>query len=186
MSISIKIGRPPQKTAFASRPEGPEKTVGVSLNMRRNLRGDLMIFDHADIDIVLDVEKMKIISFPKEALNDMVYGAQDRLFKFLSRKGVVDPETVMGGNIFGSIEADIFPSQELNAETMAIINIARYIDDERPYFEFVDKYEELTTDRFTDPDEEASTELGDVPHEASKGSLRPGYNFGPYWQNYTL
>ena len=68
---------------------------------------------------------------------------------------------------------------------MALINVSKWIDEERPYFEFAEKFGELTVDRFTDPDEEASTELGEVPHEETKGALRPGYNFGPYWQSYT-
>tara|TARA_R110000851_G_scaffold254634_2_gene407167 strand:+ start:2987 stop:3547 length:561 start_codon:yes stop_codon:yes gene_type:complete len=186
MSINISVGAPEQKNAFAAPPEKPEKTVGVKLNMRRSLKGDLMIFDHADIDIILDGEKKIITVFPKEVLNDMAYGAQDRLFKFLARKGVITPESVQGGNVFGSMEALIMPSSELSSERMALINIAKWIDEERPYFEFIEKHEDLATDRFTDPDEEYSTELGEVPHEDQKGSLRPGYNFGPYWQNYTL
>mgnify|MGYP003645128268 CR=1 FL=1 len=186
MSISISVGQPEQKNAFATQPEKPEKTIGVKLNMRRSLKGDIMIFDHADIDIVLDVEKKTITVFPKEVLNDMTYGAQDRLFKFLVKKGVITPESVQGGNVFGSMEALIMPSSELSSERMALINIAKWVDEERPYFEFVEKHKDLAAERFTDPDEEASTELGEVPHEVSKGSLRPGYNFGPYWQNYTL
>ena len=186
MAISISVGRPSQETAFAAPPAKPEKTVGVKLNMRRSLKGNIMIFDHADIDIVIDGEKKEILTFPKESLSDMVYGAQDRLFKYLAQKGVIERDSIQGGNVFGSMEALIAPSSELSSERMALINIAKWIDEERPYFEFVEKHEELGVDRFTDPDEEASTELGEVPHEETKGSLRPGYNFGPYWQNYTL
>ena len=129
---------------------------------------------------------MEIVTFPKESLNDMAYGAQDRLFSYLSRKGIVTRDSVQGGNVFGSLEAAIIPSKELAPDRMALINIAKWIDEERPYFEFVEEHEELGTDRFTNPDEEESTELGEVPHEETKGSLRPGYNYGPYWQNYTL
>ena len=68
---------------------------------------------------------------------------------------------------------------------MALINISKWVDEERPYFEFAEKFGELMVDRFTDPEEEDSTELGEVPHEEEKGTLRPGYNYGPYWQNYT-
>ena len=186
MAISIGIGRPPQKTAFASPPDRPEKTVGVKLNMRRALNGNIMIFDHADIDIVLDYKNMEIVTFPKEGMSDLVYGAQDRLFKFLVKKGIVIPETVQGGNVFGSIEAKIVSSEDMSSDRMALINIAKWIDEERPYFEFVEAHSDLQTDRFTSPDEEESTELGEVPHEETKGSLRPGYNYGPYWQNYTL
>ena len=80
----------------------------------------------------------------------------------------------------------MFPSEKYNAINLLIINISKWMDEERPYFEFGDKYEDMMTDRFVDPDNEDSTELGEVPHGETKGTLRPGYNYGPYWQNYTL
>ena len=49
----------------------------------------------------------------------------------------------------------------------------------------MEEYEDMQADRLTDPDEESSTELGEVPHDDSKGNLKPGYNYGPYWQSYT-
>ena len=49
----------------------------------------------------------------------------------------------------------------------------------------MDKFEEVETEQFVEPTEEESTELGEVPHDAQKGNIRPGYSYGPYWQNYT-
>ena len=69
---------------------------------------------------------------------------------------------------------------------MTLVNIDAFIDEERPYFEFVDNFEEMDEDRFLEPEDELSTELGEVPHEDVKGNIRPGYNFGPYWQSYML
>jgi hypothetical protein len=43
----------------------------------------------------------------------------------------------------------------------------------------------METERFADPEEEESTELGEVPHGEQKGVLRPGYNYGPYWMTYS-
>ena len=163
-----------------------EKVATIELKMRKTLAGDLMIGDHADIDIVIMVADGKIMLFPKEELNDIAYGTQDRLFKFLSRKGIVMPDSIQGGNVYGSLQASMFPSEKYNAINLSIINISKWMDEERPYFEFGDKYEDMMTDRFVDPDNEDSTELGEVPHGETKGTLRPGYNYGPYWQNYTL
>ena len=95
------------------------------------------------------------------------------------------PESVQGGSIYGSMEAKIQNSTDFDAENMAIVNISRWMDSERPYFEFMDEYEEMEMERYVDPDEEDSTELGEVPQEAEKGALRPGYNYGPYWMSYT-
>tara|TARA_R100000005_G_C4972001_1_gene184640 strand:- start:55 stop:603 length:549 start_codon:yes stop_codon:yes gene_type:complete len=180
MAIEIKVGK-------AAPEEEKKKPIisQVDLNMTKTLDGDLMIFDHADIDIVIMPKKSKIVAFPKDIMSEVIYGAQDRLFKYLTKKGIVKPDSIVGGSVYGSIEAVILPSDKLKPINLAILNISKWIDTERPYFEFVEEYEDMQTDRLTDPDEEDSTELGEVPHEETKGTLRPGYNYGPYYQSYT-
>ena len=178
MPVSIKIGKP------AAPPE-EKPVVTVNLNIRKTLDGDFMIFDHADIDIIIMKEKQKVVAFAKDVMSEVVYGAQNRLFKFLMKKGMIRVDSVVGGSIYGSLQADLLPSQDWNNIRLAIVNIEKFIDEERPYFEFVEDVEEMQTDRLTDPDAADSTALGEVPHEETKGTLRPGYNYGPYWQSYT-
>lgn len=178
MAVSIKIGKPPAP------PEDPPVAT-VNLNIRKTLDGDIMIFDHADIDIIIMKEKQKIVAFPADVMSEVVYGAQNRLFTFLMKKGMIRIDSVTGGSIYGSLQADLLVSEEWNNVRLAIINIEKFIDEERPYFEFVEDVEEMQVDRLTDPDAEDSTELGEVPHEETKGTMRPGYNYGPYWQSYT-
>lgn len=178
MSVAIKIGS--DKSQAKSEP-----VAKVELNVRKTLDGDIMIFDHADIDIIVMREKQKIVSFPKDMMSEVVYGAQNRLYKYLRKKGLVRIDSIVGGSIYGSLEAELLPSEEFNNINLAVINISKWIDEERPYFEFIEEYEEMHTDRLTDPTEEESTELGEVPHEDSKGTLRPGYNYGPYYQSYS-
>ena len=180
MAIQIKVGKE------ASEQEDVKPVVSeVELNMRKTLDGDLMIFDHADMDIIIMVKKLKIVAFPKDIMSEVVYGAQDRMFNFLTKKGIIKFDTVVGGSVYGSVEGELLSSEELNPVNLAIVNISKWIDSERPYFEFVEEYEDMQADRLTDPDEEDSTELGEVPHDATKGNLKPGYNYGPYWQSYT-
>ena len=128
--------------------------------------------------------KNKVLAIAKDIMSEMVYGAEDRLFSFLIKKGLVSPDSVQGGSVYGSMEGQLLPSDELNVINMTILNIAKYIDEERPYFEFVEKFDEMETEYFTEPDEEESTELGEVPQEVEKGTIRPGYSYGPYFQNY--
>ena len=59
MDIKITVGSKVQET--------------ISLNARKSLDGSLMIFDHQDIDIVLMLEKKKVITFPKEILDEFIY-----------------------------------------------------------------------------------------------------------------
>jgi len=157
----------------------------IELQLRRSMNGDYYISDHSDIDIIIMKEKKKVLTIAKDLMSSLVYGAQDRLFDFLTKKGLIDPESVQGGSVYGSMEGTLLSSQELNPINMAILNVSRWIDEERPYFEFMDKFEEMEEERFTEPGEEESTELGEVPHEEEKGSIRPGYSYGPYWQSYT-
>ena len=72
-------------------------TVGVSvtnnnlntfegkLKIRKAINGDIMIFDHNDIDIMILKEQKKVVAFAKEILTDSVYGAETRLFDFLRK-----------------------------------------------------------------------------------------------------
>ena len=83
MAIVVKIG------AGAN-----AATVRLEMDVRKSINGDLMIFDHGDIDIVLSASKNKVIAFPKETMNDLVYGAQNRLFTYLRKKGLVIPESI--------------------------------------------------------------------------------------------
>ena len=74
MPVVIKIG-----------PEANAKKVRLEIDARQALNGDVMIFDHGDIDIVLSTAKNKIIAFPKDTMNDLVYGAQNRLMSHLMK-----------------------------------------------------------------------------------------------------
>jgi|TARA_R110000823_G_scaffold11344_1_gene38731 hypothetical protein len=184
MTINVTVGGAAEQLQAANKKDSPV-VANLKMKARRAINGDIMVFDHADIDVVMSPTTSKIVAFAKEAMSDLVYGAQDRLFSFLSKKGIVDRSSVQAGNVYGSMEGMMLSGVDRDSFRMALINVSKWIDEERPYFEFAEKFGELTVDRFTDPDEEASTELGEIPHEEEKGSLRPGYNYGPYWQNYT-
>jgi hypothetical protein len=175
MPIIIKIG-----------PGSNDAKVRLEMDIRRSMNGDLMIFDHGDIDIVLSTTKNKIIAFPKETMNDLVYGAQNRLFAHLRKKGLVVAESIQGGSFYGSFEAlmETASTEELSTPKMALINISKFIDEERPYFESTEAIISLADDELIHPDKEDSTELGEVPHETEKGSIYPGYVRDPYALGY--
>ena len=184
MTIKVTVGGDEEQIQAATEKDSPA-IASVKMKMRRAMNGDIMVFDHADVDVVMSPTTSKIVAFAKETMSDLVYGAQDRLFSFLSKKGIIDRGTVQAGNVYGSMEGAILSGVDRDSFRMALINLSKWIDEERPYFEFLEKFDDLSTDRFTDPEPEESTELGEVPHKDVKGTLRPGYNYGPYWQNYT-
>ena len=67
-----------------------------------------------------------------------------------------------------------------------MLSLAKWIEKERPYFEYGEEYEDLVNNRVTEPDTEESTELGEVPQDKQKGSIVPGYYRSPYWMSYIL
>tara|TARA_R110000824_G_scaffold302749_2_gene490527 strand:+ start:7045 stop:7581 length:537 start_codon:yes stop_codon:yes gene_type:complete len=174
MAVVVKIGK--AETA----------TVRLELDVRKSMNGDLMIFDHGDIDIVLSTKNNKITAFPKEVMNDLVYGAQNRLFAHLRKKGLVTAESVQSGAFYGSLEAlmEQGATPELSTPKLALINISNFIDEERPYFESEEAIVSMADDELIHPEKEDSTELGEVPQHVEQGSIRPGFIRDPYSLSY--
>jgi hypothetical protein len=175
MSITIRVGN-----------EANKKLVTLEMDIRKSLSGDLMIFDHGDIDIVLSSANNKVFAFPKEVISDYVYGAQNRLFTFLRKRGVIIPESIQAGSFYGSFEATMEKpkDEEMSAAKMALLNISNFITEERPYFESTEAIISMADDEYIDPDKEDSTELGEVPQAVKQGSMRKGFVRDPYAMNY--
>ena len=184
MAINITIGEKPKpapqdvepiKISIGEKAKEKVPENKYTLNARKSLDGNIMIFDHRDIDIVIMPKKRKVMAFPKEVYDETnVYETQDRLFKFLSRKGVVELDSVQGGNIFMSMEAKYPKSDEYNATQIIMMNLGKFIEQEKPYYEYEAAWEDEQERRLTEPEPEESTELDtDKYHSAEKGSLRP-------------
>jgi hypothetical protein len=123
MGIKIKIGKSQKVDPFVRKFE---------LKIRKSLDGNLMIFDHADIDIVVMPSKNKVLALPKETMGDAVYGAQNRLFSHLRRKGLIAMDSIQASNIYGSMEALMAENEQVDPVKMILMNIDKFIDEERP------------------------------------------------------
>ena len=162
-----------------------ETQATVTIDVRKTLGGDLVIYDHEDVDIVISPKNKNIIAFAKDEVNDIVYDAQSRLFDYLVKKGVVKRESVQGANVYGALEGAL---EEASAEgvdslQVAVLNVTKFMEEEAPRFMYQRMYDEQEEDRLTDPDGEESTELGEVPHKREKGSIRPGIYRNAYMHN---
>lgn len=169
--------------------EKQKEKITLQLETRKTIDGNIMIFDHMDMDIVVMTGKEKrIIAFPKKTLTEEVYRSQSRLFEYLHRYGLVEIAFVRGGNVHGALEAPLLESTEVDTSNidLAIYNIHGFLKREKPYEDFMTDYEDLVNDDFVDPTTKDSTDLGEVPQDAEKGSIRPGYNYSPYWMSYML
>ena len=154
--------------------------MNYQLKLRSALNGDLIILDHKDIDIVIQPENSKVVAFAKEILSDQVYGAESRLLEFLRKQGIVEYDSIQGGNIYGSLEGKIMESQTYDPVKATILNIAEWMKSEEPYMAGVSAYEEMEDDALLNPDAEHSTPLGEVPQAEEKGSINQNAVFAPY------
>jgi hypothetical protein len=167
--IKIKVG-------------GPQATV--ELKARKALDGSLLIMDHNKIDIAVMPKQMKVTTVPKSTISDDVYDYQDRLLELLADKGIVDRSSIQGGNVFRSLEGKIYANDEINPLQAATFVIAEFIQYEAEHEQIADQYEKELEDMYTHPSDRDTTEYGEVPQYAEKGSMRPGYYYYPLRNRY--
>ena len=182
MGVAVKIGavseeQPDVKVTVRN----PDATVvikkqlyPVRFKMRKSLEGNLMIFDHRDIDIVVMPKDKKVVSFPKNEMGSQVYDAQDRMFRFLHKMGVIKYGTVQGGAVYNSMQADLPTTDEYNVVDFVLFALEKWLDAERPYFEFEKAFYDRFDQELTKPDIEDSTNFDPKRQAKEKGSIRPG------------
>ena len=179
--VQVKVSEPPLRVNV----HDPTKQMfEFKLNVRRALNGDLMIFDHNDIDIMILTEKKKIVAFAKDMMSDVVYGAENRLFNYLRKQGVIAYDSIQGGNVYGSMEGLMLEMKgDKQPETVdyVLYQISEWLNTERPYFESNQAYDDMMDDHLLHPEDEFSTELGEVPHEEEKGGILQRGMFSPYY-----
>lgn len=190
MSINVLVGDDTIKKS-----NNKLRDYKFSLDIRQTLGGDYVIYDHPDIDIVVMPKLKKVVAFPKDKISDLTYDTESRLFDFLTKKGVVARDSVQGGNVYASLQG-LFetppapktkegedPAEPLDAIQPILFSIAKFIENEKPRYEYMQKMEEEEEDFYTDATEDNSTGLGEVPHAREKGSIRPGIYYQSYMHN---
>ena len=157
-----------------------ERKIQFELNVRKALNGDLLVFDHSDIDIVLMVEKKKLVAFPKDLMSEVVYGAESRLMEWMRHNGIIEYDSIQGGNVYGSLEGKIHESKERDSIKSTIYQLSEWIQSESPSSKMKKGHDDMMQDAQLEPDEENHTELGEVPHAEEKGSIVQHSLFAPY------
>ena len=154
--------------------------INFGLNTRSAINGDIMILDHKDIDIVLKQNGGKIMAFAKETISDFTYGAEARLLEFMRAKGVLEYDSIQGGNVYGSLEGKLMTSTESEPNKIALKVISEWMSTEDAYIKGSTAYDDMSDEHLLSPDGEYSTELGEVPAEEKKGSIVQHNLFAPY------
>lgn len=167
-----------------SKSNGIKKEVMIS----KTLAGHYMLREHPEIDIIVVPDKQKVLVLAKDDQTEQTYNLQDRLFKYMVQKGVILPESIVAGNVYGSLQGGFIetPPDGQDAVQVVIYNLASFIDDEMPKYNREKAYEDALEKELLTPPVDNSTELGEVPQEPFKGSI-PKYGFptrGIYRYNY--
>ena len=169
MSIKIKV-KDDSMEGIGGEQEIPK--TKVRLDIRKTLDGNFIIQDHPYIDIIISPSKSKILVLSTLSMDDKTYYTQNKYLDFLYKRGVIDPSTIQAGNIYASMEAAIPQTQEkVDPIEVIIFSTALFMDNERPSFEYERQMRREQDDYLTDPEEEDSTELGEVPQKARQGSI---------------
>ena len=149
---------------------GP-RFLKVKLNIRKTLDNNIVIYDHPQIDIVIIPSKNKIFTIPKDDINSDTYSAQNRYFKMLDKKGVLIKGTVRSGAIINSLEAFYPPNDKIDVMQVIILLTKRFMEKEMEFIDISKNYEENIEDMYVNPEEEDTTELGEVPQKPRKGNV---------------
>ena len=190
MAINMQVGSP-SVDDFAVAPEAapvvkkkPQATI--ELKMRKTLDGDFIIYDHEDVDIVVSSKNLKVTTFPKPDSDEGCYHSQMRLFEFLQKRGTIERDTVQAGSVYNAIEGKIIESttEGVSSTQVVLLTISEFLEVERPFFARKEDFEEMEVDKLTEPTDEDSTALGEVPHAEEKGSMRPGLYYHPFLNTY--
>lgn len=186
MSVNINITSGEEQPQLPPEPQGvkieivEKDRIEFKLMTRSAINGDIMILDHKDIDIVLQQKDSKIITFAKETISDYTYGAEARLMEFMRKKGVLEYDSIQGGNIYGSLEGKLMTSEDVEVNKVALKVISEWMSTEDSYLTGATAYDDMSDDHLLSPDGEYSTELGEVPAEDQKGSILQHNLFAPY------
>jgi hypothetical protein len=185
MPFDLKVKEDPQDIKVVAKQKHVKK---IKLVISKTLEGNVIIKDHDQINIIVMPEKGKILALPKGEYSEEVYAYQDKLFDYLLRNGVIVPDSVNGGNIYGSIEAKFPMEKKYEEEPLDVIlyNIDRYIETHRQESAIKKKYIDDIENELLNPDGDHTTDLGEIPQERTKGSIpKWGYPVrGMYRYNY--
>ena len=153
---------------------GGKEVEKILLNARKTIDGNIIVFDHPDMDIFILPAKSKLVSMPKEDLDDELYDSQKRLFKFLVRKGVIDQETVQSGNLFMSREG-VIPDVDGEGDKIqyCLYALSKFIEQEIPFYKNQEQYEKEMEQDLLQPEIDEYTEFDSSLHSQNKGSLPP-------------
>ena len=105
---------------------------------------------------------------------------------FLVEKGLVDPASVRGGAVYKSTEATYADSKELKALNVVLKTLYEFLVIEKEYYNRAMQGKEEFEDELTDPSDENSTELGEIPQKSEDGTMPRYSTYSDTFYGYNL
>jgi len=179
VDLEVPVETGPPVVRMTVQPDPPSKVkikslqqarVVLPLKIRKTLEGNIFVYDHPLIDIAIMVGTNKILTLPKDNSNKDTYVTQKDFFDFLKTNGLLTLAPFQGGHIYGSMEAAYPDNEEVDSISSILVGIYKFIKGDIETMNHL-KYEKSIEDWMTDPEDEDSTELGEVPHAAKKGAI---------------
>jgi len=194
MAIEIVVGDkeieatklPPDSLGLSPIPETPENIkiilkgffFTIKLNARKTMDGNIIIYDHPTIDIVIVPSKNKIISMPKKNYYHDTFSAQKRYSDFLENRGAIVLGSTRGGIVYNSLESYYPVNADLDVLQVILLLTKKFLEQELEQYRPEEEYQEEVEEMYVNPDDADSTEYGEVPQARKKGSIDPNYK--PY------
>ena len=148
----------------------------ILLNARKTIDGNIIVRDHPEVDIFILTAKNKVVCLPKEQMDDEIYDTQKRLFKFLTKSGVIDFNTIQAGNLFMSMEAVIPPADSGDNIQQVLYAVSIFVDEEAPFYDNLKTFEKDMERQLLEPEPDEYTEFNPEEYHADvKGSLPPRF-----------
>ena len=160
-----------------------EPQATIRLEITKNLNGDLIVKEQPMIDIFILPGKSKVVTFPKQGFGDRAYEAQKDMLMELSYRGVLDRNSIQGGMVYGALEAKIMSSDKVSPVQVLLYELEGILKTNKSDFDIVQSYEDDVDDRFLEPSDKDSTELGEVPPEEERRKKeldKPYYSYSGF------
>jgi hypothetical protein len=159
----------------------------IKLNMRSTLGNNLVIYDHPKLLIFISPGDKKILSLPKdEFLDKDIFQTQNRMFDYFITKGIMDPAGKKGGAIYKSMEGIYFDSTEYKPLEIVLKVLSDFLEVEKEYHDSATQSYKIYQDQILNPDEEETTELGEIPSEFEKGRRPNNSTYSDTFWGYNL
>lgn len=160
------------------------KSVTIKFaQLSKTLDGNLLIGDHEQVYFILSPEKRKITLISKQDLKDDFFMVQKRFLEFATKYGMLVMGSESTGYLPGMFEFSYPESDKYDSVKVMLRLISMFLIREKEIYDRINAHEKEMEKLLLDPDDENSTELGEVPQEEKKGVKlnNPFVNYMTSW-----